>query len=493
VAITKTDITTILRGKRQSDPYKLADSGGLYLYVTATALLWRYDYRINCPDQPDHGKRKTRSYGEYGEQAPGLDLNNARRLHQADRISVAAGGDPAADAKEAKHGQHATTRAVRQSSRHLSAKAINGEPAVGFAFGTFGYAANGWDALQEKQAVVGKRSPKTRARDSRMVRCCNNSFGHTALADVAVPNLSKLLDVFEGADKYTTRQRLQSTAVNVMGFAQGKGWIKYNPFVGVAFGKAYTAPTDEPRPAITEVEPFGQLLRDVAGYQGRQGNIVGRALNLLSLTFLRPGNIVAAEWSEFDLDDKQLWTIPFKKLKQRSFREGIKELKGKPHFVPLSKQAVKLLRELETLTGDGRYLFPNAETESGHITTEGLESAVNLLGYQGVHCPHGFRSSASTLLNAERITVEGTELPRFAERVVEFQLEHVEKSVAAIYNRDQRLPERVKLMQHLGRYVRRHARSQGKENEIENCSVKKTARPSIAGQFFLKAFCRVSC
>jgi integrase len=253
--------------------------------------------------------------------------------------------------------------------------------------------------------------------------------------------------VFEGEDKYTTRQRLQSTAVNVMGFAQGKGWIKYNPFLGVAFGKAYTAPTEEPRPAIVEPEPFGQLLRDIAGYQGRQGNLVGRAVNLLNLTVVRPGNIVAAEWAEFDLDDETLWTIPFAKLKQRSFREGIKELKGKPHYVPLSRQAVTLLRGLHALTGNSRFLFPNAENDSGHITTEALENAVNLLGYKDVHCPHGFRSSASTLLNAERITVEGTELPRFAERAIEFQLEHVEKSVAAIYNRDQRLPERIKLMQ----------------------------------------------
>jgi integrase len=138
-----------------------------------------------------------------------------------------------------------------------------------------------------------------------------------------------------------------------------------------------------------------------------------------------------------------LWTLPFKKLKQRKFREGIKELKGKPHYVPLSKQAVALLRTLQT--GDGRYLFPGRKGRP--ITTNGLEVALHALGYQDQHCPHGFRSSASTLLNAERITVDGTELPRFAEPAIEFQLEHVDGSVAAIYNRDQRLPERTKMMQ----------------------------------------------
>jgi integrase len=163
------------------------------------------------------------------------------------------------------------------------------------------------------------------------------------LEDIEVPHLVRILDVFEG-DDYATRQRLQSAAVKIMGFAQGKGWVKNNPFLGVSFAHAYTAPLDKPRPAIIDISPFGNLLRDVAAYDGRQGNLIGIALELLKLTFVRPGNIVAAEWSEFDLDDEMMWTIPFKKLKQRAFREGIKELKGKSHYVPLSRQAVALLR-----------------------------------------------------------------------------------------------------------------------------------------------------
>jgi hypothetical protein len=101
------------------------------------------------------------------------------------------------------------------------------------------------------------------------------------------------------------------------------------------------------RPAITEAEPFGQLLCDVAGYSGRQGNLVRKALDLLALTFVRPGTVTQAEWDEFD-PDGALWTIPFKKLKQRKLRESIKELTGKPHYVPLSRQAVALLRELKS-------------------------------------------------------------------------------------------------------------------------------------------------
>jgi integrase len=113
--------------------------------------------------------------------------------------------------------------------------------------------------------------------------------------------------------------------------------------------------------------------------------------------------------------------------------------------VPLSRQAVVLLRDLKKQGGNGAYLFPGRKGRP--ISTNALEVALKSLGYQDMHCPHGFRSSASTLLNAERITVDGNELPRFAPQTIEFQLEHVDKSTAAIYNRDQRLAERAKMMQ----------------------------------------------
>src|SRR5262249_55229315 len=123
----------------------------------------------------------------------------------------------------------------------------------------------------------------------------------------------------------------------------------------------------------------------------RQGNLVGKALQLLALTFVRPSALLQSEWEEFDLD-KALWTIPFKKLKQRNFREGIKELTGKRHFVPLSRQAVALLRDLKKLTGNRRCVFPGPRG-GRPLSTNALEVALKSLGYQDVHCPHGFRSN----------------------------------------------------------------------------------------------------
>ena len=165
-----------------------------------------------------------------------------------------------------------------------------------------------------------------------------------------------------------------------------------------------------------------------------------------------------AEWDEFDLA-AALWTVPFKKLKQRKFREGIDELRGKPHFVPLSRQAVVLLHDLKKQGGDGAYVFPGRKTRP--ISTNALEVALKSLGYKDMHCPHGFRSSASTLLNAERVTIDGNELPRFAPQAIEFQLEHVDKSTAAIYNRDQRLSERTKMMQFWADKIEKLRKQQG--------------------------------
>jgi integrase len=398
--------------KPPEQPTRKSDGDGLYLLAEPNgAMYWRYDYRFE-------GKRRTHAIGRY----PALSLAQARVRRGEVRDLLDKGTDP-----------HTVRQAKVAKAKGVAAETVKA-------------AAEGWEAQNEKLAQAGKRSEKTRARDERMARYIVGAFGHKPVLDVEAKDLSDLLNTYENAGSYATRIRVQSAAINIMGFAQGKGWLKGkpNPFVGISFGKAYTAPDNEPRPAIVEAEPFGQLLRDTAAYQGRQGNLVGKALDLVTLTFVRPGTVTQAEWTEFDLDGA-LWTIPFKKLKQRKFREGIKELKGKPHFVPLSRQAVALLRSLKRQTGNSHYIFPGRESRP--ISTNSLEIAINSLDYKDVHCPHGFRSSASTLLNAERITVDGTELARFAEQAIEFQLEHVDKSVAAIYNRDQRLPERTKIMQ----------------------------------------------
>lgn len=396
-------------------PYKKSDGGGLHVLVTAGgSKLWQLAYRFD-------GKQKTLALGVY----PVVTLAMAREKRLVAKRQLDAKIDPGQARKEAAE----AAREVRK---------------------TFEDAADGWSKLIEKQGP----SEKTRDRNQRMIRYLTRAFGKKPIEEVKQKHLVAVLDGFEEVGSYETRMRLQSTALNIAGFAQGKAWIEENPFLGFKFGKSYTAPEQIPRPAIIGTEdgktgiidtkPVGQLLRDVATYQGRNGNLISKALELVALTFVRPGTVTQAEWDEFDVDGA-LWTIPFKKLKQRTFRKNIPELADKPHYVPLARQTVALLRALHKQTGNGRYLFPGRPGRS--ISANSLQNALNSLGYKTIHCPHGFRTTASTLLNAERRTVEGIELQCFHEQAIEFQLEHVDADTAEIYNRGQRLLERTKMMQ----------------------------------------------
>jgi integrase len=343
------------------------------------------------------GKPKTASFGEYASDTrKGVTLAKAREKRDDAKKQIRDGIDPVQTKRDER-----TEKAGRKTF-----KAVTTE----------------WLSLIGKK----ERSEKTRDRDERLTNYMIGAFGDRPIDEVSPRDLTQLLDRFERQGSHETRMRTQAMAIRIMSFARGKQWVNENPFADVNFKDSYTAPTTQSRPAITEETPFGELLRNISAYSGRNGNLVGIAVQLLAMTFVRPGTVAAAKWEHFDLDGA-MWTIPAQELKMKTFRDTVKELKDKPHQVPLSRQAVALLRELKELTG--------------------LEVALNALGYQGVHCPHGFRSSASTLLNAERIEVDGTEMPRFAEQAIEFQLEHINASVAAIYNRDPRLKERTALMQ----------------------------------------------
>jgi integrase len=162
-------------------------------------------------------------------------------------------------------------------------------------------------------------------------------------------------------------------------------------------------------------------------------------LGLLTLTFTRPGTVQNAEWAHFNLD-KALWVVPFARLKMASERSEAGKAED-DYFVPLSRQAVALLRELHEVTGDGQYLFPGRAGRT--ISENTLNFALHSMGYKGVHCAHGFRSSASTMLNRERI--KGRR--RFERELIEMQQDRLDASTRAVYDRDDRLPERIELMQ----------------------------------------------
>ena len=404
---------TIKAAKAQEKMYRLSDGGGLYLQVMPKGgMYWRYNYRFE-------GVQKTLAIGTY----PIMPLKVARQRHMKAALDLQTGVDPAAEKREAKEEQKGQT--------------------------TFREVAEQWLTTMVPEE---KRSEKTAARDKRMVRYLNAEIGDLAVVDLEVRHLSDVLVQYEEAGKFETRVRVQGAAIAIMGFAVGRGYVKVNPFVGVNYTAAFTAPAEEPRPAITAPEAFGHLLRKVDLFEGRDDNMTGMALDLLALTFVRPGDVAKAEWAHFNLSDNPMlakWSVPPDQAKMRTLRKKNKsERAGKPHEVPLSRQTVALLRRLQRLTGHSKYLFPGRQ-KARTMSENTMRDALISLGYKDIHCPHGFRSSASTLLNEERITVEGRKVLRWPEQaaLIEVQLDHEDDSTRAIYNRGGRWEDSVELMQ----------------------------------------------
>jgi integrase len=190
--------------------------------------------------------------------------------------------------------------------------------------------------------------------------------------------------------------------------------------------------------AILNPKRMGELMRAIAGDQG--GQIVRTALRLTPYLYQRPGNLRMMEWAELDLD-AALWTIPSQKMKRtKSEKEN-----GQPHVVPLPTQAVQLLRELEPVTGRGRYVFPGERSHDRPLSDNAVRSALYALGYGKEQTPHGFRASARTMLD---------ELLNIDWRILEANMAHaVRDANGTAYNRTKYLAQRFEMIQTWADYL----------------------------------------
>ncbi len=184
--------------------------------------------------------------------------------------------------------------------------------------------------------------------------------------------------------------------------------------------------------AITEPKAAGALLRSIHEYGGHPYTVA--ALKLSPLVFLRPGELRTAEWAEFDLEAAE-WRIPASKMKMKV-----------EHIVPLSSQAVAILRDMHPLTGHGRYVFPGLRTGERPMSENTINAALRGMGYaQDVHTAHGFRAMARTIM--DEVLGERVDL-------IEHQLAHAVKDTnGRAYNRTKHLPARRELMQRWADYL----------------------------------------
>ncbi|WP_321964191.1 tyrosine-type recombinase/integrase [Paraburkholderia sp. J7] len=380
-------------------PYRLADAAGMYLEITpAGGKYWRLKYRYG-------GKEKRLALGVYPETA----LKQARERRDAARQLLSQGVDPSVARKAEKQAQR-----------------VNGA-------NTFEAVAREWHlkfspALSESHAKRNLR---------RLEQHAFPYVGGSPIADLKPADLLPLLYRIEKTGHIETAHRVRVLIGQVMRYAVSTGRAERD--VAADLRDALAPPQVKHHAAVTEPVALGALLRALDGYSGTA--TVTAALRLAPLVFQRPGELRQAEWTEFDLDGA-MWTLPASRMKRR---KAGKE-NGPDHLVPLSRQAVAILRDLHLLTGRGRFVFPSLRGADRCMSDMALSSAFKRMGFDSdTALPHGWRATARTL------AVEALGAPA---EVVEMQLAHeVRDTLGRAYNRTQWLDARRDLMQKWADYL----------------------------------------
>jgi integrase len=228
------------------------------------------------------------------------------------------------------------------------------------------------------------KAAATFSKVERLLTLARPHLGQRSVAEITAPEVLRVLKVVEARGRLETAKRLRATIGQVFRFAVATGRADADPTASLR--GAIASPVVQHRAAIVEPKAFGGLLRAVAAYEGAPETKA--ALELLALTFARPGEIRAAEWREFDLD-KAIWSIPAAKMKMR-----------RPHRVPLAARALTVLRGLHRISGNGRFLFPSNRSRDRCMSENTINAGLRRLGYtKDEMTAHGFRSAASSMLN----------------------------------------------------------------------------------------------
>lgn len=378
--------TAIRNAKPKQKPYKVTDAQGLYLLVNPRgSKLWRVKYRMN-------GVERKLALGSY----PEITLAEARAARDAARRQLAHAVDP--------------NVAKRQARIEASIRASN-------SFATVA------EELIDKKTREGLAEP-TLEKMRWFVKLLGPDFGKRPVTDITPQELLHELRKHERRGRLETANLLRSFASRVFRYAVATARAERDP-AQLLIGALTTAKVKH-FAAITDPNEFGALLRAIDDYQGDPS--VMFALRLAPHVFQRPGELRQMEWAEIDFQ-KAVWTIPITKMKMRQ-----------PHSVPLSRQTLAILNEMRSLSGSGRYVFPSIRTRARPISDNTINAALRRMGYSKEQMTaHGFRTSASSLLN---------ESGKWNPDAIERALAHmVAGSVRRIYNQSAYWGERVAMAQ----------------------------------------------
>ncbi|MEO5363925.1 MAG: integrase arm-type DNA-binding domain-containing protein [Magnetococcus sp. DMHC-8] len=382
--------SAVRSAKAGAAPKSMADEKGLSLLIQPSGgKWWRFRYRFD-------DKQKMLSMGTY----PDVSLKQARERRDEARRLLADGIDPGEQRKA--------------------------EKVVIPDDGTFEVIARQWIEKMVKPTSTEKH---TLLVTRRLELDAFPAIGARQIRDLRAPDILALLEKMEQRGVIVSAHRVRQIIGQVFRFAVASGKADFDPTS--ALRGALTPVKEEHHPTITDPAAIGELLRAIDGYTGSY--VSKAALRLAPLVFVRPGELRQAEWVEIGLDAAE-WRIPGTRMKMKEM-----------HIVPLSRQAVAILRELCPLTGHGRYVFPGARSDDRPLSENTVNAALRRMGYEvGQMTGHGFRSMASTLLNEMGWSTDA----------IERQLSHDERnSVRAAYNNATYMPERKRMMQAWADYL----------------------------------------
>lgn len=253
-------------------------------------------------------------------------------------------------------------------------------------------------------------------------------IGDKPIAKIASPAILAILRRIEQRGTLVVARKVKSHISQIMRYGIACGFVNRDPSRDLWW--ALTPHKCKPRAAIVEPRQIGQLMASIEHYRTPQRRC---SLKLAALLFVRPGELSSAAWNEIEWDTAA-WRIPAEKMKMK-----------RPHNVPLSRQALDVLRELHPVTGQTPWLFPSRWDKTRHETGHVINLALRRMGYgPDIMTAHGFRAMAATTLSEMG----------WASEVIERQLAHVDKNqVRAAYQRSELLAERRKMLQAWADYL----------------------------------------
>lgn len=385
--------TFIRQAKHDGKPAgnKFTDGQGLFLLVKSSGKYWRLNYRFN-------DKQKTLALGVY----PAVSLAKARKRREAARELIADGIDPA--------------QAKRDDKQARADSAAN----------TFEAVARTWlkkTATNRVESTQGKLT-------TWLEKDIFPYIGSKPIIEIGPRDVLAAVQKMEARGAIETAHRIKQICGQVFRYAVATGSAERDVTSDLKGALASVPKTNYA--AITEPKQAADLMRSIHGYSGHP--YATAALKLSPLLFVRPGELRAAEWVEFDLDAAE-WRIPAEKMKMKT-----------QHMVPLSLQSLAILRELHRITGHGKFVFPSIRTSERSMSENTINAALRSMGYsKEVMTGHGFRAMARTIM--DEVLGERVDL-------IEHQLAHAVKDPnGRAYNRTAHLPARREMMQRWADYL----------------------------------------